>query len=140
MAAFGVANQQQAPTDGHLSSLPAWPARSAGWTAAPNLARDIRWTLSGLQRFLRSGSVGYRRFLGQNDARTDLNARTVRDLIILVPVGRKAFRYSRKLLLIFGVHQISLRETPIVVANEGGLSGFREFGKFGCFLSIALCL
>jgi hypothetical protein len=112
MAAFCVANQQQAPTGGHLSSLPARSARSAGWAAAANLARDIRWTLSGLQRFLRSESVGCRCFLGQNDARTDLNARTVRNLIILVPVGRKAFRYSRKLLLIFGVHQISLRETP----------------------------
>jgi hypothetical protein len=59
------------------------------------------------------------------------NMGTVRNLIVLVPIGRKPFGYSRELLLIFRVHQISLREAAIVVANEGGFSGFGNFRKFG---------
>jgi hypothetical protein len=35
------------------------------------------------------------------------NTGTVRNLIVLVPIGRKPFGYSRELLLIFRVHQIS---------------------------------
>jgi hypothetical protein len=136
IAATGATGWSRRP--GYLSSLPAWSARCAGWAAAPNLPRGIRRALSELQRVLRSGSVGCR-CLGQNGSRGGLNASTVRNLIILVPAGRKAFSHFRKLLLIFSVHQKLLREASVVVANEGGLSGFGQFGKFGCVFAIPLC-
>jgi hypothetical protein len=55
-----------------------------------------------------------------------------------VLAGPKPFGWCRKLLLIFSVQQISLGEAFIVVANEGSVSGSREFEKFDGFLSITL--
>jgi hypothetical protein len=104
------------------------PSLTRRATPAPTSQRGTSWTLSGR-----------RTACWQNGFRSGLNVRTVRNLIGLPPVGGKPLGYSRELLLILRVHQISLREAPIVATNKGRLSGFGEFGKFGCVFSIALC-
>jgi hypothetical protein len=131
--------RQEAPRNGHLSSLPAWSARSVDGAAAPIELNGIGRPPSGLQRFGRSGSVGCRCLRRQDRSRGGLNARAICNVIISSLVGREALRHSRKLLLIFRVHQISLRDAFVVIANEGGLSGFGEFGKLAGLLAIPLC-
>jgi hypothetical protein len=61
-------------------------ASLAGWMAAPTLPRGTSLDLSGP-----SGET----------ACSGSNTGTVRNLIVLVPIGRKPFGYSRELLLIF---------------------------------------